>query len=78
MLSHSSLGPLGKHAVSFSHSRRFVEALDCSVNLLDHWSWFVSEGSRRTGELTLFKTKLRNAKQNCKVNKNGDNGRVCL
>ena len=62
-MSMLSSGPLGKHVVCFGHHGRRVEALDCFVNMLDHWSWFVSEGSHRTEVLTLFKGKIQKCKQ---------------
>ena len=62
-----SSGPLGKRVVCSGHNRRFVEALDCLVNLLDHWSWFGSEGSHTTRVLTLFMAKLKKAKQKSKT-----------
>ena len=61
-----SIGPLGKRVVCFGHSRRLVGVLDCSVDSLDHWSRFGSEGSDATRVLTLFMARLENAKQKSK------------
>ena len=66
VLSMFSIGPLGKRVVCFGHSHGLVEVLDCSVDLLDHWSRFSSEGSDATGVLTLFMARLENAKQKSK------------
>ena len=64
-----SIGLLGKCVACFGHNHRFVEALDCCVNLLYYWSWFDSEVSRTTRVLTLFMARLKNAKQKRKTDK---------
>ena len=64
-----SIGPLGKRVICFGHCRRFVEALDCCVNLLDYWSRFDSEVFHTTRVITFFMARLRNAKQKSKTDK---------
>ena len=65
-----SIGPLGKRVVCFGHSLRLVKVLDCSVDLLDHWSRFGSEGSDATKVLTLLMAKLKMQNKKTNLTKN--------
>ena len=66
----SQLALWGSVLLAVVISRRFIEALDCCVNLLDYWSWFGSEVSHTTTVLTIDHGKTLNAKQKVKLTKN--------
>ena len=54
---------------AFGHCHRFVEALDCCVNLLDYWSWFGFRGFSHNKGVNLFHGNIKNAKQKSRTDK---------